>query len=174
MQKLAARNHDALVDLLREKLAEARIALSLYDRVLASDTVRDLPENEEMREALSGMREQEAEHVAFLDARLVKLGEAAVGTPRGHLRGFEEVARGPDASALDLILALWGLELAQDGAWELLLRLARAVDDDEAATALERRSREEHAHAVLLRDIVHGIIRVQLGEGMGDIGRLAA
>lgn len=159
MKKLAVQNRDALIELLRDRLASSRIAVALYDRTLERSNVQELPESGEVAEALSGLREQEQEHVLFLTERLLALGEATVAVPRRYLRGFEEVARSADARAAELVPALWALECAQDGAWDLLFRLARSAEDADAIAAFERRAREEHAHAVLLRDIVRSALR---------------
>jgi hypothetical protein len=162
VKKLAASNSRAVVEILRERLAEARIAVALYDRILEDQNVRELPESDEVAEALDGLRAQELEHVAFVTSRLERLGGSTLTVPRRHLRGFEELARTPDARVADLVAGLWALECAQDGAWDLFHRLARGVDDGEAATELERRAREEHAHAVLLRDIIQSAVRDRL------------
>ncbi len=162
MKKLAAPNKDVLVALLRERLSAARIAVLLYDRLLEARDALHVPEKEEVLDALEGLRSQEDEHAVLLHDLLDQLGETSLAIPARHLRGFEDVARAPDARVSEIVPALWALECTQDVAWDLLVRLARGAEDPEAVIILERRAREAHAHSVLLRDIIQSALRQRM------------
>lgn len=162
MKKLADANRDVLVELLRERLAAERIALALYERLLDPVARKSLPEDADVADALAGLKEQEVEHVAFLERELGRLGTAGFTLLPVSLRGFDELARDPGAGLHDLVGALRDLELVEDAGWDVLQKLARDVQDREAAQAFEQRSREERAHALLLRDIAHLLERQRL------------
>ena len=174
VKKLAERHPEKLLDLLNERLTFERLAVKLYDDILAKIHESDLPSVAGISAAFGQMKEyrnQEKEHEEWLEEQIRALGgDAHARTEMSELvereaRGVAEVVE-KDSELSHLLHALQTAELVDDTGWKLLLELADEADDDEAREQFRKRSEEEERHVIFARALVTACARSEvLGRG---------
>ena len=174
MKKLAQSHPDKLLDLLTERLTFERLAVKLYDTILAKMHESELPSVAGVSAVVGQLREQrnqEKEHEEWLEEQIRALGGDAHGKTdladlvEREAKGITEVVQG-DTSLVHLFHALQTAELVDDTGWKLLLELADEAEDDEARQAMRRRSEEEERHLIFMRSVVTAFARTDvLGRG---------
>jgi bacterioferritin (cytochrome b1) len=156
MRRLAEQNRGKLIDLLMERLAFERAAMGLYDVVIGRLREEE-PAVRRMLPQVEVQRDQEAEHVDWLETQVRALG----GNPEGmtgrsrlvarELSGVEEVVRDRGARIAELLHALLAFELSDAAGWRVLVALAERVSDEPARLAFDGRLRHEEAHCAFLQ-----------------------
>lgn len=167
MKKLAQYDRNKLIDLLTERLTFERIGVDLYDTVLQKMSAMNDPQIISLVPEFSRYRDDEAEHVEWLELQISALGgDTAEKTELARLieresSGIEDVVKG-DAQLAHLIHALLTAELVDNAGWQLLLELADEADDDEARSAIRFRLHQEEDHLILVRRVATMIARTQI------------
>jgi bacterioferritin (cytochrome b1) len=162
MRKLAEQNRAKLIDLLMERLAFERAAVALYDTLL-SRLREEEPAVRRMLPQLEVQRDQESEHVTWLELQVRALGGNPEGmTARSRLvaresSGLEEVVGDREARVAELLHALWVAELTDGAGWRVLVALADRVGDEAARIAFEERRRQEEHHGAFLQRAIEAL-----------------
>jgi ferritin-like metal-binding protein YciE len=156
-------NHERMCNLLNERLAFERAGVKLYDRVLEALREARTGDALEMVGTLQKHRDQEAEHVHWLESAITKLGgNCQVETELSQLaareaRGIEEVVESDRTEPAHLLHALLSAEAVDNAGWDLLCHLADDAGGRELKREVHRRMREEQAHLAWLRDALEEI-----------------
>lgn len=167
MKKLAERHPDRLLDLLIERLTFERVSVELYDTILEKVKGRSETQVTTLVGTLEQHRNEEKEHVEWLETQIRSLG----GDPQGTTERSELISR--EAKAIQEVVAsedrlphlfhsLLTAELIDDAGWKLLLELADVADDDEAREELRKRAQVEEGHVVFVRNVVSAFARQQV------------
>jgi bacterioferritin (cytochrome b1) len=168
MLKLAEVNPAKLIDLLAERLAYERRVARLYDRAiarLAGSTQRIV---RQFLEAAEVIRDQEREHVDWLEQQIRALGGNGVQGDKAKLieiesAGIEQVIS-DDRDLGHLFHALYAAELIDDAGWDVLVDLAEEADDEPARREFKKRLRQEEDHLALVKNVVERLLEREVLE----------
>jgi len=156
MDKLAKKNVTKVIDLLSERLAYERAGVKLYDTLHARLRVATDPTLKALLEQVEHNRDEEEEHVEWLEAQIRALGgDAHAPTERSVLvraesEGVERVMRRDDSIPHDFH-ALLTAELADNAGWDMLVQIADEFGDFAAKKEFKKRLREEEEHLLFVR-----------------------
>ena len=156
MDKLAKKNVAKVIDLLSERLAFERSGVKLYDTLHARLRVAKDPALKALLEQVEHNRDEEQEHVEWLEEQIRALGgDAHTPTERSVLvraesEGVERVMRRDDSIPHDFH-ALLTAELADNAGWDLLVQIADEFGDPAAKKEFKKRLREEEQHLLFVR-----------------------
>lgn len=157
MQMLGETNRAKAIELLSERLAFTRAAVSLYDAVLERLQSRGGP-YATLRGHLRVIREEKKAQEEWLEETLRAFGgdteQAPAGSPLPEewtniLAGLSE-----DAAPSRFFESLLAAEVYDSGGWERLLDLAQQACDDDAADEFRQRLHEEEEHFLFVGRIV--------------------
>jgi len=156
MDKLARKNVTKVIDLLSERLAFERAGVKLYDTLHARLRVAADPALKALLEQVEHNRDEEAEHVEWLEEQIRALGGDAHSPTEGSVlvraesEGVERVMRRDDSIPHDFH-ALLTAELADNAGWDLLVQIADEFGDSAAKKEFKKRLREEEEHLLFVR-----------------------
>ena len=159
MKQLIAKHPERVVDYLAERLAFERSGVRLYDALLERVQEAREPEVRALAPLLARQRDEEREHVGWLQEQLEALGagshpeSARAQLSREETRGLAHVILEARAPLPHLLHALLSAELVDHAGWDLLVALADEAHDAEALRALTRRRDEESRHLALCREL---------------------
>lgn len=164
MKELAKHDRSKVIHLLEERLAFERAGVKLYDRVLAAVRAFDDADVEAVRPELEACRNEEREHLGWLEAQLRALrpdpereaGAVAHATGGAWTR-VEEVAES-DAALPQLVNALLAAKLADEAGWDLLAQIADEAGDLDARHELRTRLHDEQDHLVVIRQLMEKLV----------------
>ena len=167
MKKLAELHPDKLLALLEERLTFERTSVKLYDTVIAKMQASVHPGLGVIRPQMMRQREQEKEHVEWLELSIHDLGNVpSVSNEMSELaqRELESIAAviEKDEEIQHLFHAMLTAELADDTGWKLLTLLAYEAEDADARRELRRRSREEEEHVIFVRSVMAAFARQEV------------
>jgi len=167
MRKLAEKNVGRVIDLLNERLAFERTGVRLYDRILLRMRLSDDPQMERMIDRMQRFRDQEWEHEEWLEEQIRALhGDDHLPTEKSVLvmaetQGIERVVHRDPRLPHDFH-ALLTAELADNGGWDLLVRIADEFGDYDAKREFRKRLREEQEHVLFVRKAVERFVKQEL------------
>jgi bacterioferritin (cytochrome b1) len=171
MEKLARYNPHKVIDFLSERLTFERAGVRLYDAILEKLKRVEDTDVERMIEPMTEHRDQEQEHVEWLQRQIANLGGDTGGrTEMAELvtresQGIEDVILDGDNDISHLFHALLTAELTDNAGWDMLVSLADEAGDREAKRELKHRLHEEEEHLVFVRRVLEGFARREvLGE----------
>jgi bacterioferritin (cytochrome b1) len=156
MDKLAKKNVAKVIDLLSERLAFERAGVKLYDTLHGRLRVATDPALKALLEQVEHNRDEEEEHVEWLEGQIRALGgDAHTPTERSVLvraesEGVERVMRRDDSIPHDFH-ALLTAELADNAGWDLLVQIADEFGDAAAKKEFKKRLQEEEQHLLFVR-----------------------
>jgi rubrerythrin len=159
MRRLIAKHPERVVDYLAERLAFERSGVRLYDAVLERLREAEEPEARALQPLLQRQRDEEQEHVRWLQGQLETLGagphpmSARAQLSYEETRGLAHVILESTAPLPHLLHALLAAELVDHAGWDLLVALADEAKDGEAQRELHRRRDEEAQHLALCREL---------------------
>jgi rubrerythrin len=159
MRRLVAKHPERVVDYLAERLAFERSGVRLYDALLERVREAEEPEVLSLVPLLERQRDEEHEHVTWLQGQLEGLGagphpmSARAQLSYEETRGFAHVILETGAPLPHLLHALLAAELVDHAGWDLLVALADEAQDGEAQRELHRRRDEEARHLALCREL---------------------
>jgi bacterioferritin (cytochrome b1) len=152
-----------LIELLTERVEFERAAVVLYDTLLAKLRQGANPTLSGLVPQLRLHRDDEVEHAEWLEGLVTKLGGAPRHSPLSQAvaresRALESVVQHADGEILPAFHAMLSSELMDFEGWELLLKIARDIGDNEAVPELERRVERERAHLELIRQAMQALM----------------
>ena len=168
MEKLAKNNAAFVLDVLSGRLVFERTGVKLYDSAIEKIERRSEPRYHALLGQLHQIRNEEAEHAAWLEAQIRALG----GNPdeKTDLAALEaEEATGIKSVIVDghdkvihVLHALLAAELADNAGWDLLVKLADDTGDRPAKLAFAKRLAEEAKHLLFIREAVVRAAEVEI------------
>jgi bacterioferritin (cytochrome b1) len=162
MKELVKHDRSKVVHLLDERLAFERAGLKLYDRVLGAMRAFGDADVRGLEGEMETSRNEEEEHLAWLEAQLRALRPDSGGEPGDPggaegARRVEEVANS-DVPLPQLVNALLAAKLADDAGWDGLVQLAAEARDLDARRELRRRLHEEEDHVLVIRRVMAKLV----------------
>jgi rubrerythrin len=163
---MAHLNHDALVDMLCERLAVETGGVDIYQKAIAKI------DDPALAPRLKHFMEQEAKHRDLLSAYLDQLGVDGRETPSARLARLEgdaylkliDEATTP-AQVMNILLTV---ELMDENAWEMIINLGRDIHDDDMVRTLNVALKEEKEHLRGVRGMLAEMMReMMLPEEVG-------
>jgi hypothetical protein len=164
MQKLMGRKPEVLLDKLGARLAFERAGTRLYDALLGKCLIR----SDEAAGFSGGLsldrlrefRNEEAQHFMLVMEAMKDLGaDPTAVTPGADVDGVAsiglmQVMADPRTSIAQSLHALLIAELADHDGWELLIKLADELGQDEMANTFRGALAEEEQHLTTIRGLV--------------------
>ncbi len=156
-------------DKLGERLVFERAGVRLYEALLPKLEAFGSWRGGPTREELERVRDEELEHFLLLTAAIEATGgDPTALTPSANLhavaaKGLPAVLSDPRTDVGESLEALLVAELVDNDGWSTLVDLARAVGQEELATAFEQALDEERDHLALVR----GWLTARLGAAVG-------
>ena len=160
MQKLMGRKPEVLLDKLGARLAFERAGTRLYDALLSkclsrSDEADGLP-----MDRLQEFRNEEAQHFVLVWDAMKGLGaDPTAVTPGADVEGVAsiglmQVMTDPRTSVAQSLHAIHIAELADHDGWELLIKLAEELGQDDMASKFKGALMEEEQHLATIRALI--------------------
>jgi rubrerythrin len=177
-QMLTGKRPQLLIDKLAERAAFERTGVRLYDALLAKCELRSDEIGREHVARLVEIRNEEAEHLGLVTEALVQLGaDPTAMTPCADLVGIEgsglmQAITEPRTSVVQSLHAILVAELADNAGWDLLIKLADSIGQDETGRRFEAAMAAEQQH---LREVSTLLERLTLGAARAgsDAARLS-
>lgn len=152
VKKLAGKSPEVLLDKLGERLAFERGGVRLYEALLTKyqATPDKLPGM--TVEQLAHFRDEEAKHFKWVVDALEALGaDPSAQTPGADLTGVEsmglmQVLDDPRTTIAQSLHALLVAELADQAGWELLIKVAQDLGQDQLVPNFQQALEEEAQH----------------------------
>jgi len=157
MQKLSGDNPEVLIDKLGERMAFERGGTRLYDSLITKYQAMSEQAPAVSLERLQEFRDAEARHFALVADALEELGaDPTAQTPGADVTGIEamglmQVLDDPRTTLPQCLHAVLVAELADNAGWELLIKLAEEVDQDQLAETFRGALAEEQQHLEQLK-----------------------
>ncbi len=155
----AGKNSRVLLDRLGERLAFERSGTRLYEAMLTKCRAVANGQGGDVLEELEHYCDEEREHFQLLVACREKLGaDPTTQTPAADVAGVEsaglmQVVTDPMTSVTQSLHAILVAELADNDAWEELVRLAQQFGQDEMVEQFEKARDEEREHLEGIRKL---------------------
>lgn len=170
MEKLIGNSPEVMVDKLGERLAFERTGIRLYEALLTKfQATEDKFEFPGLSTAqLILFRDQEAQHFKIVVEALEKLGaDPTAQTPGADVVGIESmglvnVIGDPRTTLSQSLHSLLVAELADNAGWELLIKLAQDIGEDDLVISFTQALTEEQEHLVHVRAWLEQSVRRQL------------
>lgn len=167
-KKVTGANPEVLIDALGARLAFERSGVRLYDAVLTK--YQAMPEKLEgmSNEQLMHFRDEEAKHFKLVNDCLETLGaDPTAETPGADVTGVEatglmQVLEDPRTTLEQTLHALLVLELTDNDSWELLIKLAEDMGQDNMADDFRTALQAEQEHLQHVREWHERCVRGQI------------
>ncbi len=169
MQKLMGRHAEVLIDKLGGRLAFERTGTRLYDAFVGKFMVRKDEATMVSVEQLQQFRAEEAAHLGLCWDALRQLGaDPTVVTPMGDTNavasiGLMQLITDPRTTIAQSLHAILVAELADNDGWQLLLKLAKEMGQEELAGWFQTALEEEDRHLASLRTWMEQICLKEAG-----------
>lgn len=168
MKKLTGKNPEVFIDMLGERLAFERGGVRLYESMLTKcqATPEKIPGMS--TDQLAHFRDEEAKHFRWIADALETLGaDSTAQTPGADVTGIEsmgimQVMDDPRTTLSQSLHALLVAELADHDGWELLIKLADDMGQDEMAKNFRQALKEEEEHLSHVRSWHEQSVRSEL------------
>lgn len=164
--KLLGHQPELLVDKLGERLAFERTGVRLYDAMLAKLSSADAEQND-IREQLSKIRDEELAHMKLVKAAIDILGaDPTAMTPCADVvalsaSGIMQVLTDPRTNITQCLNALLTLELTDNAAWELLVDLTEKAGHPHISKDFEQALEQENLHLLIVKQLLKRELEVQ-------------
>jgi hypothetical protein len=158
LQKLTGAKPEVLIDKLAERLAFERGGTRLYECLIAKCEGRPEEGTGVPLDRLRHFCEEEAQHFALLWDAIEQLGaDPTAQTPCADTTGVAamgliQIISDPRTSVPQSLHAIHIAELADHDGWDLLIKLARELGQDDLATQFQRAYQEEQEHLETVRE----------------------
>lgn len=169
MQALKGESANVFLNKIGERLAFERSGTRLYDAILSKFDAYGSWDGGPTREELERFRDEELKHFDLLRRSMEQLGaDPTAMTPAANLTGViasgvTKVIVDPRTNLRESMEGILAAELVDHTAWEVLVRMARAVGQDEMADSFELAEDEEDRHLVAVKRWLTQGIGVDLG-----------
>lgn len=173
MKKMTGRNPEMLINKLGERLAFERSGVRLYDSfILKHQTLAAVEGGSPVvMDELLHIRDEEARHFQLLREAIEALGaDPTAQTPDADLggvaaMGIQKVLTDPRTTISQGLEMLLTLELSDNAAWELLIKLTDDMGLDEMADQFRRALEQEEEHLRMVRSWYEESVMIQAGMG---------
>jgi rubrerythrin len=169
MQKLMGKKPEVLIDKLGARLAFERTGTRLYDAFLGKCEIRRDEVNGLPLKQLREFRDEEAQHFALVRDALKVLGaDPTAQTPGADVDGVASlglmhVVTDPRTSVAQSLHAIHVAELADHDGWELLIKLAEELGQDDMVGDFRQAFREEERHLATIRQLMEILCLGEVG-----------
>ena len=149
---LKGNKQSMLIDKLGERLAFERSGTRLYEALIIKCSALADGDSPMDRGELESIRNDEESHFQLLSETLRKLGaDPTAVTPSADVAGVAasgwlQVIADPRTTLAQALNTILSAELTDNAAWELLIELARASDQDELAERFQSAADAEARH----------------------------
>lgn len=168
-KKMMGLHPEVFINKLGERLAYERSGVRVYEQLLQKCTRKDSPAQQFLPLAqLREFRDQEEEHFHMLVECIATLGaDPTAQTPDANASGVAamglmKVIMDPRASISQSLEAMLALELTDNAAWELLIKLAEDMGVSSMAAKFEHALKQENNHLACLKQWYEQSVRAQL------------
>lgn len=173
MKKMTGRNPEMLINKLGERLAYERSGVRLYDSFILKHEALAAVDGDSpvSTEELLHIRDEEAQHFQILRDAIEALGaDPTAQTPDADVSGvagmgIQKVLSDPRTTISQCLEMLLTLELSDNAAWELLIRLTDEMGLDEMADQFRRALEQEEEHLRMVRSWYEESVITQAGMG---------
>jgi rubrerythrin len=169
MQKLMGRHAEVLIDKLGGRLAFERTGTRLYDALISKFTLRKDEATMLSIDELQQFRAEEASHLGLCWDALRQLGaDPTAVTPMANTNavasiGLMQIMTDPRTTIAQSLHAIHVAELADNDGWQLLIKLAREMGQDDIVERFQIALEEEDRHLASLRSWMEQICLNQAG-----------
>jgi hypothetical protein len=169
MQKLMGRHAEVLIDNLGARLAFERTGTRLYDALLGKCHVRKDEVGFLPIEELQRFRAEEAAHLGLCWDALRQLGADPTSvTPLADINavasiGLMQIITDPRTTVAQSLHAIHVAELADNDGWQLLIKLAAQMGQQDLAAKFRQALAEEDQHLAALRQWMERICLSEAG-----------
>jgi hypothetical protein len=169
MQKLMGRHAEVLIDKLGGRLAFERTGTRLYDGLLGKFMSRKDEASIVSIDQVEQFRAEEAAHIGLCWDALRQLGaDPTCVTPMADTNavaslGLMQIITDPRMTVAQSLHALHVAELADNDGWQLLIKLAREMGQDDMAGRFQAALEEEDRHLAAIRTWMEQICMQEAG-----------
>jgi rubrerythrin len=169
MQKLMGRHAEVLIDKLGGRLAFERTGTRLYDALLGKCLVRRDEAKSLPIDQLEEFRAQEAAHIGMVWDALRQLGADPTSvTPMADTNavasiGLMQIITDPRMSVAQSVHAIHVAELADNDGWQILIKLAQQLGQDDMAAQFKQALAEEDRHLAVIRQLMEQMCLSEAG-----------
>jgi rubrerythrin len=170
-KKVTGKNPEVFLNKLGERLAYERTGVRLYESVItkveAADQVH--PAGPVTVDELQQIRDEEMQHFQLLSDVAESLGaDPTALTPAANVMavatmGIPKVLNDPRTTIAQCLDALLTVELTDNAAWELLIKLADGMGLDDAAEQFQRALEQEKEHLLTVRSWLEEMTATEAG-----------
>ena len=173
LKKMTGRNPEMLINKLGERLAFERSGVRLYDSFILKHQTLAAVEGSSpvVMDELLHIRDEEAQHFQLLREAIEALGaDPTAQTPDADLggvaaMGIQKVLTDPRTTISQGLEMLLTLELSDNAAWELLIKLTDDMGLDEMADQFRNALEQEEEHLRMVRSWYEESVLTQAGMG---------
>ena len=169
VQKLLGRHAEVLIDKLGGRLAFERTGTRLYDAFIGKCLVRTDEAGTLPMEQFQQFRSEEAAHIGIVWDALRQLGaDPTCVTPMADTNavasiGLMQIITDPRMSIAQSLHAIHIAELADNDGWQLLIKLAQEMGQDEMASQFMQAMTDEDRHLAEIRRLMEQICLSEAG-----------
>jgi len=169
MQKLMGRHAEVLIDKLGGRLAFERTGTRLYDALIGKFMSRRDEAAMLSVDQLEQFRAEEASHIGLCWDALRQLGaDPTCVTPMADTNavasiGLMQIITDPRMTVAQSLHAVHVAELADNDGWQLLIKLASQMGQDDIAGRFQIALEEENKHLAALRTWMEQICLAEAG-----------
>jgi len=169
MQKLMGRHAEVFIDKLGSRLAFERTGTRLYDALIGKCMVRKDGATMLSMDQLQQFRAEEAAHIGLCWDALRQLGaDPTTVTPMADTDavasiGLMQIITDPRMTIAQSLHAIHVAELADNDGWTLLIKVAKAMGQDDMVARFRQALEEEDRHLAALRQWMEQICLNEAG-----------
>lgn len=171
MKKGAGQSPEILLNKLGARLAYERSGVRLYESVITKCEAGDEmhPTGPVTVDELRHIRDEEAEHFHLLSDVIKSLGaDPTAQTPDADVNGvaamgIQHVLNDPRTTMAQCLETLLTVELADNAAWELLIKLADELGLDDASKKFQHALEQEQEHVMTIRSWYESMMLSEAG-----------
>lgn len=172
--KVSGKRTEMLLNKIGERLAYERSGVRIYECFIAkceaAGTAGTLPDSVQLDRVRQFCLE-EAQHFAMLRDVLTALGaDPTAQTPDADVSavasmGLMKVIQDPRTTVTQCLEAMLSIEMTDNAAWELLVRMAREMTMDEIAERFHLAEEQEDLHLATIRQWYEAAVLAEAGLG---------
>jgi bacterioferritin (cytochrome b1) len=168
MEKMTGHNPEILINKLGERLAFERSGVRLYEALITKCESMDIPARISV-ETLRQFRDEEEQHFHILKNALKSLGaDPTAQTPDADVTavasmGIQKVIADPRTSLSQCLSALLTVELTDNAAWEILIKVAEDMGLEEMTAHFVKPLQQEEIHLQQIRDWYEHAVLTEAG-----------
>lgn len=172
MDKVSGRNPEMLINKLGERLAYERSGVRIYESFITkceTAMAQDPASQQIPMDQLREIRDQEAQHFQLLKESIESLGaDPTAQTPDADMTGVAsmglmKVVMDSRTTVSQSLEAMLSIELTDNAAWELLIKLAEDMGLTDMSNEFRRALHQEEIHLQRIRQWYEQSVRSQAG-----------